>query len=127
MLKLVLLAQVASLGGCVGWTKANTALEATFVAEQMVDLRQTSEAVAYGAEANPVIGAWGENVSPQAYFLTTTLIHLAVASALPRRWREAFQGATIVDQGINVYGNVKSLRDGAECRRLVGHWNQCQF
>jgi hypothetical protein len=100
----------ALLPACVGWSKANTAMEVAFIMEQVIDYRQTSEAVPYGAEANTIIGAHGENVSPQAYFLTTSLIHAFVASALPRYWREAFQGATLTTQGYNIYGNVKALR-----------------
>lgn len=99
-----------ALTGCVGWTHADTALEVSFASEQAVDYRQTSEAVTYGGEANSIMGASGEHVSPAAYFLTTTLIHVFVASALPRGWREIFQGATLAVQGANVYENVGTLR-----------------
>lgn len=107
---LILLAILAcATTGCVGWTKANTALESAFVIEQVVDYRQTSEAVTYGAEANPIMGSSGQYVSPQAYFLTTTLLHIAIAAALPRGWREAWQAIPTITQGYNTYENVGAL------------------
>lgn len=101
------------VAGCVRWSKTNTALEAAFVVEQAIDYRQTSQAVMYGAENNPVIGAWGENVSPAAYFLTTTLMHAFVVAALPARWRLAFQGASVTGQGWEVYRNEDALEFAA--------------
>lgn len=95
---------------CARWTKADTALEVTFVSEQILDESQTSEAVVYCGEANEIVGHCGQNVSPQAYFLTTTLLHVFIAALLPRYWRESFQGATVLSQGLNTYGNVSVLR-----------------
>lgn len=97
---------VLSVTGCARWSAHNTALELAFVTEQAIDYRQTSEAIAYGGEGNPIIGAHGENASPAAYFVTTTILHAFISAALPRYWRETFQGATLVDQGWNVYRNV---------------------
>lgn len=122
---LYMLIVVTVLSGCVGWSKANTAMEVAFVTEQTIDYRQTTQAISYGAEANPAIGAWGQNISPQAYFLTTTLLHVAIASVLPRYWREAFQGASLVDQTINVYGNVARLKSGNDCPAAIGTPSQC--
>lgn len=108
MSKFVLVASL--LGGCIGWSKADTAMEVAFAGEQVLDLKQTGEAVINCEEANTIIGACGQNVSPQGYFLTTTLLHVMISAALPRYWRESFQGATLLSQGYNVYGNVATLR-----------------
>lgn len=103
--------------GCIGWTKANTIAEIAFVAEQTVDYKQTTEGISYSAEGNPLIGDHGQNVSPQAFFLTGTLLHIFVAGALPRYWREGFQAYTIAYQGYNIYDNVGNLRHWREVKQ----------
>lgn len=97
---------LALCAGCAGWSKANTTMELGFATEQAVDYEQTSFAVDHCAEWNPAIGLCGQNASPAAYFITTTLLHAAISAVLPRYWRETWQGATIAWQGANLYRNV---------------------
>jgi hypothetical protein len=108
-MRFLLVASVALSSGCVGWTHVNTAAEVLFVGTQFIDYRQTDEAVGYCAEGNPLIGRCGQVTSPAGYFLLTTLLHVGIAAALPKRWREVFQAVTFVSQAANVYSNVATL------------------
>lgn len=82
--------------------------QASFV----VDWRQTQAAVDRAnapnhsmAEENPIIGDHGQNMSPDAYFLTVGLLHVAIAAVLPPKARFAFQAATIGWQAQNDWLN----------------------
>jgi hypothetical protein len=101
-----------ALSACIGWTKTNTVAEVTFLAEQTIDYRQTNVGVDHCAEGNPIIGPCGQNVSPAAYFLLTSAVHLMVAAVLPQRLRLVWQGGAIVDQAVNLRSNSQNLRDG---------------
>lgn len=83
------------------------AAEASFVP----DWRQTQAAIdnPHMHEWNPIIGRDGQNISPDAYFLTLGLLHPLIAAALPPRLRLAFQLATIGAQGYRVYDNHETF------------------
>ena len=97
------------LSGCCPfrqWSRTDTVLEATFGAELAVDAAQTGHIVAECQEYNPIVGPCGERVPFPVYQLAVAVLHVAVAAALPPRWREIFQGVTIGVEGHTIYFNA---------------------
>lgn len=124
-LTLRLMVFVALLPACGGWSKRDTILELAAQGSFVADWRQTRAAVARAdrdyraglrgddlsmAEVNPIIGDHGQNISPDAYFLCTGLLHATVAAAIPRgKWRTAFQLLTIASQAKTIYENHQAF------------------
>jgi hypothetical protein len=101
---------LASLAACVpgrGWSRANTALEATFLAELAVDGAQTEAWILPGCtETNPIVGRCGERVPVPLYLAGAAVLHVAVAWLLPGRARDAWQAITIGVEGHVVLQNA---------------------
>lgn len=96
------------LAGCCPqqWSRTDTALEATFGAELVVDAAQTASIVNNCQEYNPVVGPCGERVPFPIYELAVMVLHAAIAAELPPRAREIFQGVTIGVEGHTIYFNA---------------------
>lgn len=84
-------------------------MEASFVAVEGIDDYQTHKVVQYCTETDPIIGPCGTGMNINAFFITSTLIHLAVSALLPPKYRTAWQGITLGVQIDNVYGNQLTL------------------
>jgi hypothetical protein len=90
------------------WKLGDTALEGAFVAVLAADYAQTKQIAEDGREGNPVIGSHGERVAPAVYFPIVAVAHVAVARALPGRWRTAFQGISLGWQVDAVHTNLQA-------------------
>lgn len=104
-----LLISVVLLGGCAmgrGWDRANTAMEAAFLGELTVDAIQTRTIVADCQEYNPIVGPCNNRMPYQAYVPVLGLLHVVAAVALPPRYRDWFQAATIGIEGHVVFFNA---------------------
>lgn len=84
------------------WSKVDVGLEMTFAALMLVDYTQTRAIMANGHESNYFLAR--DVMTPEVYFLSATVIHAAVAVALPQEFRKYWQGVAI---GVQV-GTVAS-------------------
>lgn len=123
-----LVAVAICVTACGGWSRRDTLLELGVQATLAVDWRQTQACVdrANGdgamSEQNPIIGDHGQNMSPNAYFLSVGLLHMAIAAVLPPKARLTFQSATLGMQVYNDWNNHETFEqrhafDQAAARR----------
>ncbi len=87
------------------WTLNDTLMETATLAMLAIDYHQTKQVVADGREGNPIIGLKGENISPDAYFLTVASAQLVLALVLPQPYRRISQLVVIVVQADAVSAN----------------------
>lgn len=81
------------------WTKANTALEATYLAGHLIDYAQTlqiSRDPEHYYEINPILGSHPSTERVHAYMVGSGLAHVAIAYLLPKPYREIFQSGTLM-------------------------------
>lgn len=96
----------ALLSGCCQWSKTDTGLQIAAVTSLAADWYTTEKGLDCGLqEQNPAVSAMG----PALYFPVTAVLHTAVAIALPPKWRNAFQGATIGVQSKAIINNVSEI------------------
>ena len=91
------------------WTKQDTALECGYIALETMDLLTTSVVAAQprtNYEANPLLGPHPSHLEIDAFFAATTLAHVAIAYALPAKYRTAWQLVTIGAKGAMVGWNL---------------------
>lgn len=96
--------------GCAGSRlhAADIAGEAAFGVVLAMDYVQTEQITADGWEHNPIIGQRGQRVPPAIYFPISFVLHAAVAWALPRPFRNAWQAGWTVAEGVVVWNNAVS-------------------
>jgi hypothetical protein len=99
---LLALAQCSLLAG--DWTRGDTAAEAGYLALHCADWIQTLQLTdathPEWHECNPILGRKTSRACVNNYFLLTGLAHVAIAKAIPKRGRGAFQAITI---GIEIH------------------------
>ena len=101
-------AVIALLAACGGWSKRDTAMEAAFIGASALDWHQTRTIASLCNEQNPVIGACGQNISPDAYFPITIVVHAAIAAALPAgAWRTTWQAVPLGAEVSQTWGNYR--------------------
>lgn len=100
--------------GCLSsrpWSVRDVALESAFVATEIVDYQQTRVITGQCREANPVIGACGQNAPINLFFPLMVLANVAVADLLPGWWRTSFQVATTaVEARVVEYNYAAGIR-----------------
>jgi hypothetical protein len=90
----------------VGCAAADVVGQAAVGSLLAADYLQTRQIVRDGYENNPLIGSHGQRIPPARYFLAAFALHTAVAVLLPRPWRNVWQGAICVSQGVTVWNNA---------------------
>jgi hypothetical protein len=95
-----------ALAGCGGWTRKDTLAELGFATMTTVDWVQTNSIVTVCEEENSIIGACGENMSPDVYFPMALALHAAIAATLPPRWRLAWQAIATGAELNQVWNNA---------------------
>lgn len=90
-----------------GWTRFDTALEATALATSSVDYVQTRGITARCVEENPLIGRCGDGPVPaEAYFAATVAGRGVIARRLSPHWRRAFLVTVI---GVETFGTYRNF------------------
>lgn len=98
------------VSGCCGWSKTDTILEISSQASLVGDWYTTEKGLDNGlVENNPIMGPAGDRIPTAVYFPATMVLHFAVAAALPPKWRNAFQGATIGVQSKVIIDNWREI------------------
>jgi hypothetical protein len=98
--------------GCAGnsyykkWSALDLSLEAGFAITQTIDDVQTHSITKQCAETDPIIGVCGKGVGVDVFFVSSVVLHVAVAAVLPPKWRTVWQGVTLGLQVDNVYDNA---------------------
>ena len=94
------------------WTDDNTAMEVGYVVASTLDMFTTMDIKNHDdiEEVGPAKMFLGKN--PEAlptvgYFVGTTVLHYVIARNLPRYYREAFQGVSLVVEGGYAFNNMK--------------------
>lgn len=88
------------LYGVSPYSVIDVGLEAVYDAELIVDSHQTHTIQDVGGvETNPLLGHHPSQQRTNEYFLLSAVAHGAISYFLPRPWREAFQGVSIVVEG----------------------------
>lgn len=93
-----------------GWDSTDTVLQAIVLVSFEIDRRQTLRIKDYAwlHETNPILGRNPSDVGVNNYFITTALVHTAIAYLLPEDARTIFQMFTLgVEAG--AIGNNYSL------------------
>ena len=74
-----------------------------------IDLYQTAtEIVPHCAEMNPLIGRCGTGVPAPIVLPLTAMASLALAVALPPKWRRYWLGAWVGLEGVTVWNNYRA-------------------
>ena len=93
-----------------GWSKADTARQATVAALLAADWYQTRRIAADPnyVELNPILGEHPSSGSVDLYMLTCAVAHTVVSGMLkPGHWREAWQYTWIGAEAVTVGRNYK--------------------
>ena len=88
------------------WTRADTAFQTTFLVTLALDYAQTKQITDDGREWNPAMGARGERLPPEIYFVGVAIVHTFVMRALPQPYRRIAQCVSVGVQVGNVARNA---------------------
>ncbi len=94
--------------GCWSWSARNSLLEAGFVTVAVIDYLQTRTIVLEYprfVEVGPFLPTHPTMGQLNTVAIVGTIAHLAVASAVPRPWRDLFQTVTFSVEAVNVGRN----------------------
>jgi hypothetical protein len=108
----VMAACMADAPAAGGWTDENTALEVGYAVAATFDMLTTLDIknhddIEESGPAKIFLGRNPETLPTVGYFVGTTVLHYAVSRALPRGYREAWQGLTLVIEGGYAANNIR--------------------
>ena len=107
-MKLIALLLAITLSGCMAWSKADIAREATYVAIHMVDWGQTRDIAKNPDkyhEKNPILGEHPSTKEVDRYMAASLAGHILITSLLPSNLRPYWQYGTIAFSGYLVVNN----------------------
>lgn len=106
---LPLLLLIPSFCSADEWTKSDTGREVVYLILHVADWGQTRNGVHRESEGyweiNPILGKHPSIKRVDTHFTVTAIAHVAIAYALPRKWREAFQYTTAGIEAVFVIDN----------------------
>ena len=114
-MKILALLLILMITGCAGtgkrakWETSDTLLQGAGLVLLTVDAFQTSkirdDPNAY--ERNPILGEQPDGTAVATYFISSAIIHTAIAWWLNRPWRELWQFGLIGLEGACVVNNAR--------------------
>lgn len=102
---------LAACGTPGKWTRTNTALQAAFAATLAVDYWQTAQPGGITddcREWHPVVGPCGDRGGAAGVVLLSAAVHLAIATALPEKYRLIFQSMSLGVESHQIWANHRA-------------------